>query len=240
MTPNTGCRRALAAAAALWACLASPTWAQPPAEDEPAFSLSTSQVFTTRDAPHFYLTFRHLPSLDLRVYKVRDSFAFFAGLRDLHQMGTDERPLVPQERSFLERLSDWKRLQRSRLRTFVRAQISREYRAQRTAARDRTQTAQRVRLNVNTFAQVPLLNPDQLVTSWRELLPDHRDPEVRRVPVEVKERVRRRPGHEDIPGSDADFRRQPLQRRAGRQLRHARARRSEAAGRGQDVGERDV
>jgi uncharacterized protein YfaS (alpha-2-macroglobulin family) len=187
MTPNTGCRRALAAAAALWACLASPTWAQPPAEDEPAFSLSTSQVFTTRDAPHFYLTFRHLPSLDLRVYKVRDSFAFFAGLRDLHQMGTDERPLVPQERSFLERLSDWKRLQRSRLRTFVRAQISREYRAQRTAARDRTQTAQRVRLNVNTFAQVPLLNPDQLVTSWRELLPDHRDPEVRRVPVEVKE-----------------------------------------------------
>ena len=144
-------------------------------------------MFTTRDAPHFYLTFRHLPSLDVRVYKVRDPFAFFGGLRDLHQMGTDQAPDVPQERSFIERLADWKRQQRSALRGFVRGQISREYRAQRTAAVDRTQTAQRERLNVNTFAQVPLLNPDQLVTSWRELLPDHRDPEVRRVPVDVKE-----------------------------------------------------
>ena len=172
---------------ALVACGAATAWAQEPASDESAFSLSTSQVFTTRDAPHFYLTFRHLPSIDIRVYKVRDPFAFFGGLRDLHQMGTDEAPAVPQERSFLERLSDWKRQQRSTVRAFVRRQISREYRARRTAASDRTQTAQRVRLNVNTFAQVPLLNPDQLVTSWRELLPDHRDPEVRRVPVEVTE-----------------------------------------------------
>ena len=73
-------------------------------------------MFTTRDAPHFYLTFRHLPSLDVRVYKVRDPFAFFGGLRDLHQMGTDQAPDVPQERSFIERLADWKRQQRSALR----------------------------------------------------------------------------------------------------------------------------
>jgi uncharacterized protein YfaS (alpha-2-macroglobulin family) len=44
-----------------------------------------------------------------------------------------------------------------------------------------------VQLNVNTFAQVPLLNPDQLVTSWRELLPNHRDTEFRRVPLSVSE-----------------------------------------------------
>ena len=48
-------------------------------------SLSTSEVFTTRDAPHFYLTFRRVPRLDFRVYKVRDPFAFFAGLDDPHQ-----------------------------------------------------------------------------------------------------------------------------------------------------------
>jgi uncharacterized protein YfaS (alpha-2-macroglobulin family) len=45
--------------------------------------------------------------------------------------------------------------------------------------------AQRVVLNANTFAQVPLLNPDQVVTTWRELLPNHRDAEVRRVPVDL-------------------------------------------------------
>ncbi|MFI5076776.1 MAG: MG2 domain-containing protein, partial [Vicinamibacteria bacterium] len=181
-------RRTALLAVTLVVCAAGATAsAQAARDDDPAFSLSTSQVFTTRDAPHFYLTFRHLPTLDVRVYKIRDPFAFFGGLRDLHQMGTDEAPVVPQERSFIERLADWKRQQRSRLRGFVRGQISREYRAQRTAISDRTQTAQRVRLNVNTFAQVPLLNPEQLVTSWRELLPDHRDPEVRRVPLEVKE-----------------------------------------------------
>ena len=158
------------------------------ADTDPAFSLSTSQVFTTRDAPHFYLTFRHLPSLDVRVYKVRDPFAFFGGLRDLHQMGTDgprRRAAGAQLHRAARRLET--AAARRRCAAFVRGQFSREYRAARTAASDRTQTAQRVRLNVNTFAQVPLLNPDQLVTSWRELLPDHRDPEVRRVPLEVKE-----------------------------------------------------
>lgn len=39
---------------------------------------------------------------------------------------------------------------------------------------------------VNTFAQVPLLNPSQLVTSWREILPPMRDPDVRRIPLDLK------------------------------------------------------
>jgi uncharacterized protein YfaS (alpha-2-macroglobulin family) len=156
-------------------------------ETAPAFSLSSSQSFTTREAPHFFLTFRHIPQLDVRVYKVRDPFAFFAGLDDPHQFGSREPALVPQERSWLERLADWKRRQRNTLRNVARANISRRYRAERRAAADKAQTSQRVQLNVNTFAQVPLLNPDQLVTSWRELLPDHRDPEFRRVPLAVSE-----------------------------------------------------
>jgi len=38
---------------------------------------------------------------------------------------------------------------------------------------------------VNTFAQVPLLNAAQLVTSWREILPPVRDSEYRRLPIDV-------------------------------------------------------
>ena len=151
----------------------------------PAFSLSTSQVFTTKDAPNFYLTFRRIPTLDVRVYKVKDPFAFFASLKDPHQLGSEE-PFVPQERSWIERLADWKRRQRQEVQSFARGQVSRTYRASRRASTDKSTASQRVTLNVNTFAQVPLLNPDQLVTSWRELLPNHRDPEVRRVPLEVK------------------------------------------------------
>ncbi|MGH9385452.1 MAG: MG2 domain-containing protein, partial [Vicinamibacterales bacterium] len=166
--------------------LARSSAAQSPAADErPAFSLSTSQVFTTKDAPNFYLTFRRIPRLDVRVYKVRDPFAFFASLKDPHQLGSNE-PYVPQERSWIERLAEWKRSQRQSVRGFARGQISHDYRSNRRASSDKTEAAQRVTLNVNTFAQVPLLNPDQLVTSWRELLPNHRDPEVRRVPLDVK------------------------------------------------------
>jgi alpha-2-macroglobulin len=166
-----------------------PAWAQSEsASDEvrPAFTLSTSEVFTTHDSPSFSLTFQHITQLDFRVYRVRDPFAFFAGLRDPHQLGSDERP-VAQERSWIERLADWKAGQRRRIRSFLRDQVSGDYRAERRAARDKVEVAQRVTLNQTSFAQVPLLNPDQLVTAWRELLPDYRDPEYRRVPLDVKQ-----------------------------------------------------
>lgn len=161
--------------------------AQPEAtDDRPAFSLSTSEVFTTRDAPNFYLTFKRIQQLDFRVYKVRDPFAFFLGLDDPHQLGTGEA-YVQQERTWLEQLSDWKREQRQSIRRFARAQASHDYRVARRAASDKTEVAQRVVLNASTFAQVPLLNADQVVTTWRELLPNRTDPEMRRVPVDLEQ-----------------------------------------------------
>lgn len=159
--------------------------AQSESEDRPAFSLSTSEVYTTKDAPSFYLTFRRVPHLDFRVYKVRDPFAFFSNLRDPHQLGSGDAE-VQQERTWIERLADWKCGQRQSVQRFARAQVSRPYRAARRAATDRTIVTQRVVLNANTFAQVPLLNPDQVVTTWRELLPNRRDAEVRRVPVDLR------------------------------------------------------
>ena len=155
-------------------------------EARPAFSLSTSEVFTTRDAPNFYLTFKRIEHLDFRVYKVRDPFAFFEGLDDPHRLGTGEA-YVTQERTWIERLSDWKREQRQSVRRFARAQASHEYREARRATMDQVEVAQRVVLNSSTFAQVPLLNSEQVVTTWRELLPNHTDAEVRRVPVELKQ-----------------------------------------------------
>ncbi len=167
--------------------LAGTAFAQDDAADSrPAFSLSTSEAFTTRDAPHFYLTFRRLTQLDFRVYTVVDPFAFFANLDDPHTMGTSEAA-VEQERTWIEKFADWKRAQRQGVHRFARAQASHEYRATRRAASDQEEVAQRVVLNANTFAQVPLLNSDQVVTTWRELLPSRRDAEVRRVPVDLKQ-----------------------------------------------------
>src|SRR5688572_10589055 len=109
MRSAIGCRLAIV----LVLASAVPAFAQSEADDTaPAFSLSTSESFTTRDAPHFYLTFRRLTQLDFRVYKVRDPFAFFAGLDDPHQFGSGEA-VVEQERTWIERFADWKQIGRA-------------------------------------------------------------------------------------------------------------------------------
>lgn len=174
-------------ATGLWLLTPASAFAQEGASEErPAFSLSTSEVFTTRDAPNFHLTFRRIERLDFRVYKVKDPFAFFSTLDDPHQLGTgDER--VEQEPTWLERFAEWKRGQRQSVHRFVRAQASHEYRVARRAVSDRAEVAQRVVLNATSFAQVPLLNPDHVITTWREILPNRRDTEVRRVPVDLKQ-----------------------------------------------------
>ena len=220
-----------------------------PGEEEdtrPAFSLSTSEVFTTRDAPNFYLTFRRIPRLDFRVYKVRDPFAFFEGLDDPHQFGTSEAQR--QAGTHLARALCRLEARAAPGPPPVRPHAG-EPRLSRRAPRGRRQgeVSQRVVLNANTFAQVPLLNADQVVTSWRELLPNNRDAEVRRVPVDLKQPgiyvveavndllraytivivLRHRPGDEDLAGPDAVLRRESIHRRAGAELRHPRGARKE-------------
>ena len=116
---------------------------------------------------------------------MRDPIAFLAGLRDPHQFGTGEPLPVPQQPTLIERIASWKAAQRRRVRDFLRAQTTPAYRQARRADDDTTRVSQRVTLQVSTFAQVPLLNPDQLVTSWRELLPHLRDPEMRRLPLDL-------------------------------------------------------
>ena len=157
-----------------------------PGQAQAAFSLASSTIFSTRESPSIYLTFKQVDRLDFRVYKVADPVRFLAGLKDPHQLGSDA-PLVDQEPTTLERLAAWKATWRWRLRSFVRRQFSHDYRRARRDRQDREQVVQRRTEQVNTFAQVPLLNPSQLVTSWREILPPLRDAEVRRIPLELRD-----------------------------------------------------
>jgi alpha-2-macroglobulin len=172
-----------AACALLVAAWATAVRAQTP-DAALSFTLATSQVFSTRERPAITLVFRGVDHLDFRVYRVNDAFAFFAKLRDPHELGS-EAPIVPQERTWLERIAVWKADRRADLRAFVRRQFSSEYRRARRAREDVRQVVLRRTVDVNTFAQVPLLNRSQLVTSWRELLPPVRDAEFRRVPLDL-------------------------------------------------------
>jgi hypothetical protein len=155
-----------------------------PAETQPAFSLSSSQVASTRERPTIELMFRRVRSLDFRVYRVEDPLKFFAGLRDPHTLGS-ETPVVPQERTWLERIAGWKAGWREAVVTFVRGQFSYGYRRARREAQARRQIALRQVLDARQFAQVPLLNQSQVVATWREILPMVRDTEARRIPLDL-------------------------------------------------------
>jgi len=168
-----------------WLLAGTSAWSQPGASGPgPAFSLWSSQVYRTTDQAAVSFTHRGLDHLDFRVYRVADPFAFFAGLKDPHALGS-EKPVVPEEQSWIERIAVWKSARRAALRAFLRRQVSVEYRQRRRAASDRQQVARRQTLRYNSFAQVPLLNPERLVASWREVLPNVREAETRRIPIET-------------------------------------------------------
>ena len=154
------------------------------AQTRPAFSLASSQIYTTKDSPAIDLTFQQVDHLDFRIYRVKDAKAFFAGLKDPHQFGSPE-PVVAQEQTWLEWLAEWKSSRRSEVREFARRQVSQNYRTERRKQIDKGETSRRQMLRYTTFAQVPLLNKSQLVASWREMLPRVRDAESRRLPLEL-------------------------------------------------------
>ncbi len=160
--------------------------AQPPdaTDTRPAFSLASSHIATTKERPAFTLLFRRVTSLDFRVYRVDDPVKFFAGLRDPHALGSEE-PVVPQERTLLERIARWKAGRRDDVISFLRGQFSHDYRRARRESAARSQITLRRPLEYRQFAQVPLLNGERLVASWRETLPMVRDTEARRIPLEL-------------------------------------------------------
>ena len=177
--------RALGLVAAVMLVCGGVAAASPGASDQsPAFSLYSNHLWTTKERPAIELRFRQVTSLDFRVYRVEDPLKFFAQLRDPHTLGS-EGPLVPQERTWLERLAEWKAQQRYTVRHFLRGQFSPGYRQTRKDTAAKRQIVLRQPLDYRQFAQVPLLNRSQLLTSWRENLPSVRDAEFRKIPLEL-------------------------------------------------------
>lgn len=143
---------------------------------KPFFSLSSNRSFGTTENPRLWLDYRGVSSLDFRVYRVNDPGRFFAQLSDPHQMGKDEEEqlatTLTHKPSLLERIHSAKTWAYSGIRNYVRNQLQHGTRSsfnQKFRAPDTTD--RRTPLNVADYASIPLLNPNQLVTSWREPLP---------------------------------------------------------------------
>ena len=141
---------------------------------KPFFSLATNRTYSTGENARLWLYYRGISSLDFRVYRVNDPAKFFAQLNDPHQMGKDEEEQIAsslsRSRSLLERIRSVKSWAYSGMRNYLRGQLKQNTRRsfnQNFRAPDPTR---RTPLNVADYARVPLLNQNQLVTTWREPL----------------------------------------------------------------------
>ena len=154
---------------------------------EPFYSVSSRQTYAPSQQPKVWIRFRQVDHLDFRVYRVKDPVQFFAKLKDAHSFGSEKAELA-REKTWLERFHEWKRDLRLSIRDFFRGQLRFETRWQFHSSRVQERKLQRIPLDVTAYAQVPLLNRQQLVLGWRELVPRTRDSEYQEIPVDVREK----------------------------------------------------
>ncbi|HEU0180485.1 MAG TPA: MG2 domain-containing protein [Blastocatellia bacterium] len=162
---------------------------QPSPVVKPRFTLSTSRTYGADEKARVYIGYRGIDSLDFRVYQVKDPFKFFRQLNTPHQMGEEDRAdvaevaaTVERKPSVLEKLRSFKSSVYLGVKNYFRGQLRRESRA---AFNDKYRSGQRLRLNDADYARVPLLNSDQVVTTWRQVLTaTENEYDTRMIPLE--------------------------------------------------------
>ncbi len=143
--------------------------------EKPFFSLSTQRTYASNERARLWIDYHGIENLDFRVYQIKDPLKFFTQLSDPHQMGErDEEEFessVRRNPSTLERFRALKRWAYAGIKSYVRSQLQHDSRRSFNHKFRAEAEPGRVPLNVADYARVPLLNPDQLVSSWREPLP---------------------------------------------------------------------
>lgn len=157
---------------------------QPPdPHAKPFFSVHTGRTYATTDRVRLWVNYRGVESLDFRVYKVKDPVKFFRQLDNPHQVGEDEEAEVGKEiqkkpPTFLEKLRAFKSWGFGVIKTYVRQQLQNQSRKgfNQKFRPEEDDTTNQTRLDVSKdIARVPFLNPDQMVSYFREKLPPMED-----------------------------------------------------------------
>ena len=149
---------------------------------QPYFSVSTDKTFLPGQKPTIHLYTRDVTALEFRVYHVNDPIVFFEKLGDVHGFGHATPKEQIEEPTLIERYHDWKHGVWTRIRNFFRSQFSSRSRAQ---IRESSGESRKSNVTPATmFAQVPLLNPSQLVARWKQDVPPKFFSEHQDVPLE--------------------------------------------------------
>jgi alpha-2-macroglobulin len=154
-------------------------------DDAAYFSLSSSGTFGSGGVPSVSLNAWNVDSLEFRVYRIKDPEKFFGQLEDPHEFGgMASRP--PHTRSALENIRSWKRGLKAHIRRSLRAQFTESPSAHFESLFPAEKTP--ATTGATQFAEVPLLNPQQLAMSFRRPVSAKSRWERQTVSVPVKER----------------------------------------------------
>jgi uncharacterized protein YfaS (alpha-2-macroglobulin family) len=150
-----------------------------------SFSLSTTQTFAPGESVKIQLYAKNVPALEFRVYQVRDPQKFFAGLKDLHSFGVQSQSPDEKvdERTFLERLHDFKADLWWHVRRFFRGQFTDDARDNLREGQGKLGKRSQV-VGASEFARIPLLNANQLVARWKLVTPPAIVSETQQLPID--------------------------------------------------------
>jgi len=141
-------------------------------DDARYFSLTVNRTFAPSEKPSVQLYASGVKQLEFRIYRVQDAEKFFAQMDDIHHFGPEHSPSEQvDERTWLERFHDWKMRLWSRLRSFLRGQLSAQARHEYRADEGNKLTHTRI-FGLSGFANVPLLNSSRTAARWKVELPN--------------------------------------------------------------------
>lgn len=129
------------------------------------FSLNSSRTYAPGQKVSVDVWAQNEDTLEFRVYRVNDPVKFFTQLGDAHQFG-GRVPPPPRQLTWLEQFHHWKHGIFVSIRDFFRAQFTAENRE--VIRRQRSEANQHPQSAAQVFAQIPILNPQQLVATWKQ------------------------------------------------------------------------
>ena len=126
-------------------------------------------------------------ALEFRVYRVNDPVKFFSQMQELHNFGGRAPSLPKQARTWLEKFHAWKHRLWAWIRDFIRAQFSPESR-HKIRLWEMGGGEKKSGPKVESYAQVPVLNQQQVVSVWNWTVPSHERWESQTVAIPVSDK----------------------------------------------------
>jgi len=161
--------------------------AQDQPDTESFFSLASERTYMPGEKPTVSVYSHNISNLEFRVYRVKDEVKFFSQMQELHTFGGRGPAMPKQAHTWLEKFHAWKHRIWAWFRDFIRAQFSPESR-HKIRLWEMGKSEKKPGPKVEAYAQVPVLNQQQVVSVWKWAVPAHEQWQSQTVTIPVSDK----------------------------------------------------